>query len=132
MTALEILRSARALLADPEHWLHAATGAESVWNAHGTDGYGRNPWDADAVRWDVYGAFVAARGSDKALDLACCYLGQAIGIGGDTSPSSPGPSAEQMGRIFDWNDAAERTHEELLAALDAAIVLAEKEGSAEG
>jgi hypothetical protein len=104
-----ILCSARARLTDPAHWLHADPHHQAV----DATGRGCLAWEPAAARWDVYGALCAAWGTIPATDEALRLLARAAGL-----------AVVDFLAIVDWNDAPERTHAEILAALDKAIAAA--------
>jgi hypothetical protein len=101
-----ILRSARDRLADPLRWLDGDRDHEAVNGA----GRGCLPWDAAAVRWDLWGAIGAAGGTPRATDIAVQHVARAAGL-----------LLCDITSLSDWQDAPERTHAQILAVLDAAI-----------
>ena len=98
----DVLRAARALVATPSQW----------WQYRGHRG-------VEASRSCAGLALAAAEGyPDRHCPDAWLTLASAAGLGdldlGDVSEA-----------IYDWNDAPERTHAEVLAAFDRAIAAAE-------
>lgn len=108
---VEILKAARASITDPANW----TQGEYAKNADG-DSLDEREWEAQAPACFCSVGAVAKAGAMSVCDAensaAVVYLGKAIG--------SKLPCA-----IVEYND--EHTHEEVLAAFDKAIALAEKE-----
>jgi hypothetical protein len=98
MDALQVLVSARGLVATPECWCK---------NALARDEFGsqvRDPNDQDACAWDCAGALIKASGRNFAAWEAA-----------DTT----------LGVSALWNDNPARTHDEVLAAFDRAIAIAQ-------
>lgn len=92
----DILRRARDSIRDPKRWSRGISDS----------GPGK------ACSW------VAINRKDFPLEMnlaAANYLSAAIGL-----------RSNDLVRIFDWNDAAERTHAEVLSAFARAIELAER------
>lgn len=104
-----IVVSARDRLADPAHWLHGDPQHEAV----DADGRGCLPWDPQAVRWDLWGALGAARGTLRATDIAVQIVAREVKL-----------VLCDVIALSEWQDAPERTHAEILAVLGAAIPLA--------
>jgi Transposase len=110
----------------PSLLLHARELVAQGWTQHAdaraADDSVVHPWDATAVRWSLLGALVAGveeaalgRGEAAALkELArtCVLLADAV-------------DADSLEL---WNDAAERTHLDVLAALDGAAALPARAG----
>lgn len=101
MTPVEILRAARKLIENPANW-SKRHGFGDRWHycADGACRAAANGPDRAVIMPPVGSGYVPARN----------YLWEASG-------------AEN---IWVWNDAAERTHPEILAAFDKAIALAEQ------
>lgn len=101
--ALDVLRAARELLADPDHWTKEASARDAA--GARTDLYG-----SDAIRWCVAGATIRAAdvyGRDLGRPLADLrntlekhFLRQGLSV---------------------WNDAPETTHDDVLRLFDLAI-----------
>ena len=104
MTVAEVLREARSLVDTPEKW----------WQRNGHNDSGELP-DCD---FTCVGLAVLDAGSHASHATLASALCRAIGI----TPGSYPPRD-----IYDWNDAPERTHADVLAAFDKAIALAEAE-----
>jgi len=120
LDARAILVSARTRLADPDRWLH-----DGEHEAVDARGYAVVlPWDEAAVRWTVDGALSAAQGGDRATNEALRLLCDAAGL---SSPTDVAPV--DWLAFATWHDAPERTHEEVLTVLDAAIAAAPPEAS---
>jgi hypothetical protein len=107
-TAADTLRAARALIDKPEKWTHGY----GALNANGRLTGSLSP---DAVCWDVEGAIMRSTPLD-APPPAC----------------DPHPAfrllSEAVGHQFSalgWGEEPGRTHDEVLAAFDRAIQLAE-------
>ena len=99
MTLADLLRAARALIANPDRW---TTGCAA------RDAHGRSvmPEQLEAVRFDGIGALFRLTPDEPDLrDRAVWAL--------DTVAGSRGWTA--------WQDAPGRTHAEILAAMDRAI-----------
>jgi hypothetical protein len=114
-----LLRAVRARLAEPSAWLH---GWERAALAVDAEGCACEPSDPRAVRWDFWGAVVAAMENappwERPLAAACEAwrgLGGAIGI----LPSLPLETVVLA--VCCWHDAPETTHADLLTALDRAV-----------
>lgn len=103
MDAVEVLKKGRALISDPTRWTQHAF-------ARNEQGHECLPHDADAVRWCSVGAAIyAAEGTGLLVGLGMNYLERgftpwSIAFGNDLWP-----------------------HEEMLAAWDRAIALAEED-----
>jgi hypothetical protein len=97
VTTLEILRAARAKIADPKRWTQKAFAR----NAFDDYTHVRSP---DATCWCAQGALKSVDGPLDALCAAATCLSGAV-------------SARS---IIDWNDHS--THADVLAGFDAAIV----------
>lgn len=98
MTALEVLRAARAYVAQPGHWMHPT-------NTEWTRGV-RRACVSNACTW-------AQSDEDRHLDaqrLLIRLLGAERG---------------HLRAVFDWNDAPERTLDDVLALFDEAIAIEE-------
>lgn len=104
MTAPDILRAARALIAEPASWTQHTS-------ARNRTGAPTHPRYAGAVCWCAIGAVVAVTPNRRKQLAALRLLGQ--------------PAATGEFFLSVWNDSPERTHAEVLAAFDRAIVLAE-------
>jgi hypothetical protein len=118
---LAVLSFARELLGVPQRWLHGDRDHSSV-DGHGA---GCAPWDEAASRWDVWGALAAAHGTDQATDQALHLVARALGLHNSSDPG------HDFLALATWNDAPERTHAEVLAALDDSIALAPRPLSAD-
>lgn len=116
-TPADVLRSARVRLAAEAAWLHDPESDLAV-DAAGHDCL---PYVVEAVRWDVYGALLAAQSGDAALDAALWFFVEAAALGVRTEGLL---SVYVMALVFAWNDAPERVHVDVLLVLDAALVLA--------
>lgn len=99
MSAVETLRKARELLTPEGAWIQGTA-------ARAADRQQVEPDGSNAVCWCSMGALSASGDWVRARTLLL------RSIGGSRS-------------LVDWNDAPERTHAEVLAAFDRAIVLAE-------
>ncbi len=102
----DVLRKARALIERPGIW------------AKGTD---PTPVSPNCVCAQTAISRSAADLPTEAGKQATQFLLRVI----DTL-ATPDISASDLGRIWRWNDAPERTHAEVLAAFDRAIALAEE------
>lgn len=114
-TAVEILSATRNLLGDPKAWTQ---------NGWGRDVNGKLITaslvaDERACSWCVDGALRRSawlpqrhRGLHQAYVDSVDHLARAVGI--------------DVGDLWDWNDHSQRTHAEVLAALDKAIQLAKE------
>lgn len=122
LSAVDVLRSARARLAEPACWL--AGGRHEAENG---DARPCTEGAPEAVRWGLYGALVAAGSAAAALDAACVLLARVIDRGLELTPATVTADLGVMARIFDWHDAPMRTHPEVLRVLDGALALAEAE-----
>jgi hypothetical protein len=99
MTPREILIAARALIADLKSWTQGA---------YQRDAKGRMCKPENAVCWCSEAAILrSGRGFPAPTWAAADILQSVVG-----------------GLIFDWNDAPDRTHAEVLAAFDRAIEVA--------
>jgi hypothetical protein len=108
-TVADLLRDAKAKIAGPEAWTQGVL-------ARDTAGVAVDPTNPDACRWCAEGAVVAATGQqtfEEASDRCLAYL-----------RASCGEAA-----LFAWNDAPERSHEEVLEVFDFAILTAEVAGA---
>lgn len=108
MTPVEILEKARELLSDPKRWTRDAL-AMTARGKHLSD-----PTDRRAACWCVFGAIMKCSGEVSGALNAADVFERANWFGDDESFSS-------------WNDRPERTHAEVLAAIDSAIALARSE-----
>jgi hypothetical protein len=113
MTTLALLRATRDLLSDASRWtkgvgVRSASGGEVMW------------WyEPEARSWDLGHAMARAGNygpresliADASFNDAEGFLFRAIGL-------------PQEAHLFAWNDAPERTHADILNALDGAIALA--------
>jgi hypothetical protein len=117
-----LLRAARVRLDSPDRWLH-----DNPDEAVDAKGQAVLPMDPEAARWDVYGALGAEASRDqdtqhdRLVDDALEYLEEVV-----DGTSGPSP----FSAVMRWHDAAGRTHEDVLTALDAAIVLADRDAAA--
>lgn len=101
-TAVEVLIAARELISVPERWTQG-----KYWRDKNGEYL---PGDSTPICWCAWGA-VRHCGDYPNIQLALSFLIRAANVGG----------------IADWNDAACRTHAEVLAAFDKAIELARAE-----
>lgn len=116
MTAAEVLRQARDLIADPARWTKGA-------NARSADGFTASS-SHDAVKWCAVGALHRVAGIDySALCSAREILSRHSGVYDRTLSDS--------GRIVVMNDNA-RDHDEVLRIFDTAIHDAEAQEAARG
>ena len=99
MTTIEILKNARELLSDPAHWMKQGSNA-----LHVEDATSFCTWHA-ICRVATVGAAYKARHSILSA-LGFVFFSQ----------------------LFDWNDAPERTHAEVLQRFDEAIARLEAAG----
>jgi hypothetical protein len=103
---LEILTATRALLSRPERWTQ---------RAYARDGAGQPVCnhEPEACCWCLSGAVARTSRaySAKYLSLAYQAIYAAAGV--------------EMGGLIDWNDAPGRTHADVIAMLDAAIMAEE-------
>ena len=70
------------------------------------------------MRWDVYGALGVLETNERGTDAALEYLVEVLDLDGLPTDFSA---------VMRWHDAPERTHAEVLDALDAALALAERD-----
>jgi len=119
MKPSEILSEARNLLSDPDRWTQ-------WYYARDEKGNHRQAQSKDAVCFCSIGAIMKASGRETSIhqkhtgqDLE--YLAQAM------RPDRQGMSVGQA--ITRFNDASDRSHKEVLAAFDKAIVIAQTEGN---
>lgn len=122
--SLRILVGARRILADERRWIHH--GPVAV-DAHGTPTGLRDPWDGedgdalapDAVAWCLVGACQRVVGRDIS------YSDPLLAPLRDVIEPDPRWYEAPFGLMLGmWNDQPERTHDEVLAALDRAIARA--------
>lgn len=106
MKPSEILRAARAKITDPKRW------AQGV-GARDTFGRQVAARCESAVCWCSIGAICAVEGVTFAGDDVLDYLRT---VSGESS-------------VVDFNDAPERTHDEVLQAFDKAAALAMSKGN---
>lgn len=109
MKPSEVLRAARAKIDTPEKWMRGA--------------YARVGEHA------IRSAFTIPPNADSYCSIGACF--SACNSAGDfrNAHRAINQLSLVIGRPIDsWNDAPERTHAEVLAAFDAAIVRAEAEG----
>ncbi len=105
MTELEVLESAKHTLSERSRWTRGM-------NAREKDGFAEAPLSSNAVCFCLNGAIIrACDGVSVQYYKAMEYLRKAIG-------------SEDMDCVVLFNDASQRTHEEVLAVLDKAILLA--------
>ena len=112
MTPAEILRGARRILTDPKRWVQG-------YYACDVHGYRCEVGHHNAIRFCLAGAIgLYGHPGHKAdaVSIAVPVLKRVLGI-------------DPIDSLTKWNDAPERTHTEVLAALDAAISLAEREAT---
>lgn len=102
MKPSEVLRAAKAKIATPGTWIQKVAAR----NVAGDCVFSGSP---EAVCWCSLGAILAT-GADQMFS-AMQVLDLSLGVNTGW-----------------WNDAPERTHEEVMVAFDRAIVLAESEG----
>ncbi len=119
MTPLEILRGARALLADEARWTRGVV-------ARNVDGDDVPYSESQAVCWCAVGAIF--RSSD---DRSSRWPSDREYAAGKLFAAAAHIGFDDFSSLFDhigrWNDRPERTHAEVIAAFDRAIELAEKE-----
>jgi hypothetical protein len=108
MKPLEILRDARAKIAEPDAWIKGDL-------ARDIDGNVVEPAGADACQWCLEGALYAAAGTFPATPFDWDVYA-AWSIVRTCAPTDA---------VYAFNDALETTHEEVLAVLDCAIARAE-------
>ncbi len=110
----KILRAARDILSDPARWLHGLAG----WCACRADGTGCSVNAPDVARWDLQGAMYLAAQLCEAepadLEAAEDAVARVVGV---IEPAS----FSAFLRLAQWHGAPERTHADVLAALDRAI-----------
>jgi hypothetical protein len=102
MTTLEILQGARKLIATPETWTIGIGARDKYGEKTGFD-------EKNACRWCLWGALCRAAGRMLSDDDASLFNALGFEFGTD---------------VFDWNDAPDRNHAEVLARLDEAIAKA--------
>lgn len=100
MTVLGILKGAREILASPNRWTTGIGARDRYGEKTGFD-------EKSACRWCLWGALCRAAGRMLSDEIDVAIL-DALGFKYGTD-------------IFEWNDAPNRTHAEVLAKLDAAI-----------
>lgn len=98
MDALQVLVDARGLVSSKAKWCQRALARDEFGSAV------RDPNDPDAVAWDPAGALIKASGRDFAAWSA---------------------AEATLGIRAAWNDDPVRTHEEIMAAFDRAIAIAQ-------
>ena len=108
-TVLEVLKDARALIADPERW----TQGEAARNAHGLP---VDPRDTDAACWCPIGACL--RVSFTHAGPAMWELTRGLPRSWDYGHRWP---------LANWNNAPRRTHRAILRRFDTTIARLEKE-----
>lgn len=125
MIPLDILKAARERLADPARWLHGHGDDGDAQDADGSDVLAQSP---RAVRWNIYGAVAADAGWSASTptpgDEALRFIAQALAL--------EAPPGRAWWAVAWWDDAPERTHAEVLAAIDGGIRLAETEAGEGG
>jgi len=99
VTALEVIRAARAKIERPECWL----GGHPSPSAEDENGIGVSPDSGQACRWCAFGA----------LESLVRYSGE--------YEAWKAVTAQVDGMLTVWNDTPGRTHWEVLAAFDRAI-----------
>ena len=105
-TIADVLRAARAKIERPEAWMKGNFARDKRKLA--TDSNALN-----AVCWDSAGAVYATPFNINMHILAILLLRKTLGVSSITA----------------WNDASKRTHAEVLAAFDRAILAAEQESA---
>jgi len=123
----ELLQHAAELLEDPKRWI---VGIEA------RDARGREiaPWLPGAVCWDFYGALLHARGSDVALREALRLLAEVLPEVDLDVRIDGAPASDDLYRylaISIWHDAPERTHADVLSAIQKAIGLGQSASEGE-
>ena len=110
MSALEELKAVRELLSAPARWTRGVY-------ARNEQGLAVDPHDPEAVCWCLYGAMIYIVGdSNKRFAVHLDAAEDAINVlSGFISAIS----------VADWQDAPDRTHAEVLDALDRAIAVEE-------
>jgi hypothetical protein len=106
MTPIEILRDARTLIAEPEHWCQGAFAKRS-------DGRQVFPGDWDAAQWCAVGAVYRAAGSLVSWTAVPLAVRVALTDAAETT----------NGSVVEFNDNG--THADVLALYDAAIAALE-------
>ena len=110
-TVLDVLKAARALIADPERW----TQRTDARNAHGLP---VDPRDTDATCWCPIGA--CFRVSPVRASAAMRELSWGLPKSWDYGHRWP---------LANWNNASSRTHRAVLHRFDRAIARLEKEAA---
>lgn len=110
MTTIEILKKARELLSDPARWTQ---------NAYARDVTGRGvpPTSSSATCWCLIGALAAAEGSQCGVSFIAV-----------SEKSKAAVDAFNETHLPIWNDAPDRTHNEVLQRFDEAIARLEAAG----
>ena len=136
MSAIELLNGAREYLTDPSHWTREAFARDDLGNAVGPD-------DNTACCRCLTGAVLAHAGvtitSQYLVNLAQPTFTTALvaanallaaidpvlyGKRELEAPAGFTTGFTTIGYLASWNDAPERTHTEIIEALDAAIEIA--------
>jgi len=129
VTALELYKGVRVLLDDPARWIHHGPVAvradgEPAGEPTEPEGWMDDDGDAlasDATAWCLVGACQKVAGYSIRFDDP---LLQPLR---DAIPASPSYYIPGFGLSLGlWNDAEDRTHAEVIAALDRAIVAVSK------
>ena len=117
LSVLQVLKGAREILARPESWTQNALAKDAAGAAiEGVLSEEATCWCASGAIWkamdaDPFGGDVDTPTRDLALDAKLAIIGQLIEADG----------RKTRWTVPSWNDALERTHEEVIAAFDRAI-----------
>ena len=113
MSTLEELKAVRELLSDPEHWTRGAF-------ARDAQGGEISPASPEAACWCIGGAamYMASEPGWDFIQLLDASLPVLRAVGDVIG-------CTDVGFIGDWQDAPDRTHAEVLDALDRAIAAEE-------
>lgn len=107
-TASEILRAAKAKIAEPSRWVKGAP-------ALNADGSAVDPWRGHAVCWCVNGALVEVTRTGELMQSRASFI---------LSQCARRRGYETASRL---NDAPETTHADVMALFDEAIAWAESD-----
>lgn len=130
MTPLDVLRGARALIEDPSAW-HSGADAAYFGLAGRVD---CDALDDQADCWCLAGAAIRSCGSNgDTYFAAMTVVADVIDPAWRARPSSSRPRSGDIPWtaprvVTAWNDEDERTHAEVIAAMDRAIARLEGEG----
>ena len=122
MTAAELLRNARALLADEAHWTRGAA-------ARDRDGNKVGATDARACCWCALGAFerVAQDSAEPRGDLVALDALDALEQAADAIVRNDMDNPFLQGGVVYINDCYPHGHADVLALYDDAVALCEKQ-----